>query len=152
MTKVNVDRSGLSSMGQQLTNHVPLVTDLYYPVNGDGQCPTAVGIRIIQENGSEKSLVVVFEGDVTKNITKQFPMAMTYSAKAACLVQSFIIEQIQGIRSPENPITGEKITIRRGYSFLGSGTYVLPAGPAHLGVEPPIDRQQYPGCALSNCQ
>lgn len=129
MVKVNVDCSGLSSMGRKLTNYVPRVTDVYYSVNGDGQCPTAVGIQTTLENGSEKALIVPFEGDISKSITKQFPMAMTYSAKAACLVQSFIIEQIQGIRSPENPITGEKITIRKGYSFPGSGTYVLPAGP-----------------------
>ena len=110
---------------QQITNFTPVIETAYFNLDGPQDIPIYLGIQLILEDGSTRSLTLPMTSNLARKIIAEDPRAMLLKGSYASLVQKHIVDQLSKIGRP-----GE---CQRGLYLPGNGTYHLADGQ-HITV------------------
>lgn len=111
---------------KQMTNFTPVIETAYYPLeSSQDDIPAYLGIQLILEDGSVRSLTLPMTSNLARSIVAEEPRAILLKSSYAPLVQKHIVDQLSKIGRP-----GE---CQRGLYLPGNGTYRL-ADDRHITV------------------
>lgn len=111
---------------KQMTNFTPVIETAYYPLEGSqDDIPAYLGIQLILEDGSVRSLTLPMTSNLARTIVAEEPRAVLLKTGYAPLVQKYIVDQLSK--------TGRPGECQRGVYLPGNGTYRL-ADDQHITV------------------
>ena len=111
---------------KQMTNFTPVIETAYYPLEGSqDDIPAYLGIQLILEDGSVRSLTLPMTSNLARTIVAKEPRAVLLKTGYAPLVQKYIVDQLSK--------TGRPGECQRGVYLPGNGTYRL-ADDQHITV------------------
>ena len=106
---------------KQMTNFTPVIETAYYPLEGSqDDIPAYLGIQLILEDGSVRSLTLPMTSNLARTIVAEEPRAVLLKTGYAPLVQKYIVGQLSK--------TGRPGECQRGVYLPGNGTYRLADG------------------------
>lgn len=106
---------------KQMTNFTPVIETAYYPLEGSqDDIPAYLGIQLILEDGSVRSLTLPMTSNLARTIVAEEPRAVLLKTGYAPLVQKYIVDQLSK--------TGRPGECQRGVYLPGNGTYRLADG------------------------
>lgn len=106
---------------KQMTNFTPVIETAYYPLeSSQDDIPAYLGIQLILEDGSVRSLTLPMTSNLARTIVAEEPRAVLLKTGYAPLVQKYIVDQISK--------TGRSGECQRGVYLPGNGTYRLADG------------------------
>lgn len=106
---------------KQMTNFTPVIETAYYPLEGSqDDIPAYLGIQLILEDGSVRSLTLPMTSNLARTIVAEEPRAVLLKTGYAPLVQKYIVAQLSKTGCP-----GE---CQRGVYLPDNGTYRLADG------------------------
>ncbi len=105
---------------RQMTNFTPVIETAYYPLEGPQDIPAYLGIQLILEDGSLRSLTLPMTSNLARRIVTEEPRAVLLKSSYASLVQKYLVDQLSK--------TGRPGECQRGLCLPGNGTYRLTDG------------------------
>ena len=106
---------------RQMTNFTLVIETAYYPLEGSqDDIPAYLGIQLILEDGSVRSLTLPMTSNLARTIVAEEPRAVLLKTGYAPLVQKYIVDQLSK--------TGRPGECQRGVYLPGNGTYRLADG------------------------
>ena len=106
---------------KQMTNFTPVIETAYYPLeSSQDDIPAYLGIQLILEDGSVRSLTLPMTSNLARTIVAEEPRAVLLKTGYAPLVQKYIVDQLSK--------TGRSGECQRGVYLPGNGTYRLADG------------------------
>ena len=106
---------------RQMTNFTLVIETAYYPLEGSqDDIPAYLGIQLILEDGSVRSLTLPMTSNLARTIVTEEPRAVLLKTGYAPLVQKYIVDQLSK--------TGRPGECQRGVYLPGNGTYRLADG------------------------
>ena len=105
---------------KQATNFTPVIETAYFNLDGPQDIPAYLGIQLILEDGSVRSLTLPMTSNLARTIVAEEPRAVLLKTGYAPLVQKYIVDQLSK--------TGRPGECQRGVYLPGNGTYRLADG------------------------
>ena len=105
---------------KQITNFTPVIETAYYPLEGPQDIPAYLGIQLILEDGSMRSLTLPMTSNLARKIIAEEPRAVLLKGSYASLVQKYIVDQLSKV--------GQSCECQCGVYLPGNGTYRLTDG------------------------
>ena len=102
---------------KQATNFTPVIETAYFNLDGPQDIPASLGIQLILEDGSVRSLTLPMTSNLARTIVAEEPRAVLLKTGYAPLVQKYIVDQLSK--------TGRPGECQRGVYLPGNGTYRL---------------------------
>lgn len=77
---------------KKITNFTPVIETAYYPLEGPQDIPAYLGIQLILEDGSMRSLTLPMTSNLARSIVAEEPRAVLLKGSYTPLVQKYIVD------------------------------------------------------------